>query len=615
VTRRHRQGVLAIAASLAALTAGVGAGPLAPTQQLSVHAATAPVPDGSALSYQQFPPVLAPGTTDSVRVVLDVVGDVPAVLFRRNVPTVADGHVEEQWARVTTRSAGGRLISVFEQTYPPDILADLLVYPHGNDRPQVPLGRLDDPAGGGGTSTVWLRVAPSNLPASGVRSITPAEGGQVVAQYASHVVNLVVPGFDDARVDPAGGGYALEAAAQAFYRYFADQYQSIAFVPHRVPLTDADQFARSIVSDIRGIGMPAQDDRAAFGGIALRSVQFLPAGFVGHQATLLHQLGHHWGDEMNLAAIAGLEPAADEPERHTPLLYPGVTLVGGVLDGTRYVERAVAESGAESFAIARPRSPAGFHPLQLYRMGFLAPGDLPTITVFADQTQFGPRGASAPALGSPVVGGRQSVDTNAIVAALGPREGPVFTEWNQAVVIVSDALVSQAEMDYYNFYAQRAGAPAGTRSYDGFGSFLEATGGLASLRTAILTRDPAAHPVVSDSADVSDVAFGARDWRGLIFDDPVPSRVRTSTDMRLSGSIDPEVLAGSYQFLVIRASRLGDPPDAATTVQTSVSGGRFALSLRFPSGAAGAYTLDAFVFIDVEASPIPTSVVTPLFVD
>jgi hypothetical protein len=99
----------------------------------------------------------------------------------------------------------------------------------------------------------------------------------------------------------------------------------------------------------------------------------------------------------------------------------------------------------------------------------------------------------------------------------------------------------------------------------------------------------------------------------LHFDEVLPSRVQTSTTLILSGSIDPDVLPGSYQFLVLRASRLGDPPDETTTAQTSVSGGRFAVSLRFP--AAGVYALDAFVFVDVAAAPVPTSVLTPLFVD
>ncbi|MDE0831046.1 MAG: hypothetical protein OSB03_17780, partial [Vicinamibacterales bacterium] len=80
--------------------------------------------------------------------------------------------------------------------------------------------------------------------------------------------------------------------------------------------------------------------------------------------------------------------------------------------------------------------------------------------------------------------------------------------WHQAGIVVSDAPVSQVEMDYYNFYAQRAEAQTGTRAYDGFGSFYEATGGRANLHTAIATRDPAVHSVVTQTLNVSNVPFG-----------------------------------------------------------------------------------------------------------
>ncbi len=635
VTKRRRYGVLAIMAGLAVLGAresavlppaagrlpalahrpGVVSARTAQASRVRRVDAAAPLPDHSPLSYQQFPAILHPGAVGSIRLVLDVVGDVPEVGFRRNVPTTATGYVEEIWSRLRTRSVAGRLVSVFEQTYPATILSDLLVYPHGHDFPQVPLGRLDDPGGSGETATMWLRIASTDLPASTVRLITPPEGGTATAQYASHAVNLVLPGFDDARIDSAGGGYALEAAAQSFYQDFADQYQTLAFIPHRMPLVPLDTFNRTVWSDIDGIGMPLADDRAAFGGTALRALQVLPAGFLGHQATLLHQLAHHWGDQMHLGTLAGFVPAGNDPDRHTPLLYPDATLMGGVLYGTRQVARVVTGDGVERFEIARPTAPVRFHPLQLYRMGFLDRGEVPDITVFAEQAQFEPQRVSAPAVGTAVAGEREVVSMNTILAAFGTRDGPVFTEWNQAVVIISDTLLSQEEMDYYNFYAQRAAASAGTRAYDGFGSFFEATGGRASLQTAMLTRDAAAHPAITQAGDVGDVAFGTDDWRGLMFDEPIPGRLPTSTALTLRGNIDPEVLPGSYRFLIIRASRFGDPPGDAMTVQTSVSGGRFVISLRFPADGAGAYAIDAFVFVDGEATPIPTSVITPLFVD
>ena len=241
VTNRRRYGVLAIMAGLAVLGAREStvlppaadrlpsmAGPSVRSAHVSRARrveAVAALSDLSPLSYQQFPPILHPGATGSIRLVLDVVGDVPEVVFRRNVPSSATGHVEELWSRLTTRSVAGRLVSIFEQTYLGTIMSDLLVYPHGHDFPQVPLGRLDDPGGSGETATVWLRIASTGLPGSTVRLITPSEGGTATVQYASHAVNLALPGFDDARIESAGDGYALEAAAQAFYRDFADKYQ------------------------------------------------------------------------------------------------------------------------------------------------------------------------------------------------------------------------------------------------------------------------------------------------------------------------------------------------------------------------------------------------------
>ena len=211
MTNRRRQSVLAIVAGLAAFSAGEGAEPPAsvyglplvvsrPIEAAIVSGAQArpagtlaPLSDGAPRSYQQFPPILNPGEAGSVRIRVDVLGDVPVVRFRRNVPTQPTGNVEEEWPRLTTRSVSGRVISVFEQTYPTDVLSDVLVYPHGNNFPQVPLGRLEDLGGGGSASTVWLGVAPSNLPASAVRRIPSREGEETAAQYASHVVNLVLP--------------------------------------------------------------------------------------------------------------------------------------------------------------------------------------------------------------------------------------------------------------------------------------------------------------------------------------------------------------------------------------------------------------------------------------
>ena len=588
-----------------------------PAPMPPVHVAR-PLGDGTPLVYEQFPRILVPGETGTIRLLVEIVGDVPTAVFRRNVPTVAAGYIEEVWTRSATRTVDGRLVSLFDQGYRGSILADLLLYPHGHDLPQVPLGQLEaaDPTVTDPVTrvTIWLRLAHSNLPASTVRVITSEESATPVAQYASHVANVVLPGFGDGQVLNGTQAFAFERAAQTFLRYFADSYHTLALIPRRSPLGSYAALNINVKNDVEGIGTPLLDDQAAYGSTVLRSVQLYTAGFAGQQATILHQIGHHWGDETQLAEIAGVTPAGFQPARHTPLLTGGPTLLGGVLDPTRIVERAAGAGQADDtvYRIVRAVPPIMFHQLQRYRMGMLESAAVTDVAVFVDQAQLR---STTPTVGTPVRGALRAVGVNDLMAALGVRRGPTFSRWRVAFVVLSDELISQTEMDYYNFYAQRASADSGTRSYDGYGSFFEATGGRASLHTDIEPLETSVNPTVTETATVSYPPFGPRDWRGLVFDAPVPSRVAAGASLSLSGRIDPEILREKYQFLVLRVMRYGDPPSAATTVQAMVSAGRFAIPLRFISTQAGAHAIDAFVFVDADGPAIPTSVVTPLFVE
>ena len=580
--------------------------------------AGAPLEDGTALAYTQTPPVLIPDEVGYIRVVVEIVGDVATVGFRRNVPNQSSGYVEETWSRATTRSIDGRMVSVFDRSYPSTILSDLLLYRHGHDFPQVPLGRLQTGASGDVdgryADIIWLRVGSSALPSSSMRAID-APSSSPVGQYASHVVNLIVPGFGAARVLGGAQAFEFDTVATTFYRYFADTYHSIAVVPHQSPIGPSSTVNVNIKTDITGIGIPSVDEQATYGSAVLRSMQLFGAGFGGDQATIVHLLGHHWGDESGLTAIAGVTASGFDPARHTPLLAGGPTLLGGVLDGTRLV--AVSDpAGGETdppFQVVRSMTPITFHPLQLYRMGFLSPAEVPEVAVFVDQTQFG--ATTTPSVGTVVGGEQRTVGVSDLMAALGPRRGPVFSLWRQAWVVVSDQLLSATEMDYYNFLAQRASADSGTRSYDGFGSFFEATGGRLRLETTLVPADVARNPAVSETVPVRNPSFGPTDWRGLILDGPVASVMASGATLPLTGHIDPEILPGQYQFLVVRASRYGDPPSEAVTVQAMIRAGRFNAALRLPDQAPGAYRVDAFVFADADAMAIPTSAVTPLFVE
>ena len=69
------------------------------------------------------------------------------------------------------------------------------------------------------------------------------------------------------------------------------------------------------------------------------------------------------------------------------------------------------------YRIAGALSPFRFHPLQLYRMGVLAPTLVPDVTLFVNQGQFG--SMTAPAIGTTVNGDRRTLTMNDIRAELG----------------------------------------------------------------------------------------------------------------------------------------------------------------------------------------------------
>ena len=118
---------------------------------------------------------------------------------------------------------------------------------------------------------MYLRVGSTGIPHSAVRQIAPD------VQCASHVVNLVIPGFGDSRVSSSTYNFDLPAAAYIFYTHFSDTYDSIAFVPQRSQMAQYGGFHRNIKNDIEGIGKPVLDQSYVYGSAGrLKSVEVYP---------------------------------------------------------------------------------------------------------------------------------------------------------------------------------------------------------------------------------------------------------------------------------------------------------------------------------------------------
>ena len=548
------------------------------------------MPGGEPLSFLQTPPILRPDHGGAITLSkFALLGDYPTVTFERADDNAASGSVVEQWDRTGKTTISGRTVSLFEPRWSRRVWSRRLQHEcYGFDRPYIYWGRVLLPtrrvtsfATPRQTRPVYLRVGSTAIASSRVRRIAPD------VQYASHVVNLVVPGFGDTRVLSGSYKFDLPTVANTFYAYFSDSYDSIAFIPQRSQMAEYGGFHRNIRNDVEGIGKPLLNQSHIYGSTGrLKSVEVYPQGQFATNQDSSHEIAHQWGDGFDWATLGGIDRGGWYPSSHTPLLYRGATLIGAVLKGSRRVRNV----DAARFEIEQTTGPLRFHPLQMYRMGLLPKSAVPDVLVFANQNQFTESGSRSPATGVTVIGRTNRVTIESIVAHHGPRRGPRPTDWRRATVVVSrDGLLSQTEMDYWNFFAQRLEDPnrTGVVSYDQYPSFDALTGNRVDLQTDITPRvgEPITQPLAVDYP-----VFGQRDWPGIVFETPIPSRYTSGRRTRLSGRVTDT--SRSFNTVLVRLWKHNGSSDDALRYWASINpDGSFALDVAPGSFQTGSYSL------------------------
>ena len=570
--------------------------------------------DGEPLSFQQTPPILRAdhrGTIGFSKFAL--LGDYATLTFEREDESAPSGVAVERWQRTGTTAISGRTVSLFEPRWSRRVWSKRLQHVrHGFDRPYMLWGRVVLPSrvDTGRTASpavrpLYLRLGSSGIPGSHVRQIAPD------VQYASHVVNLVLPGFGDTRVSSGPFDFDLPTAARAFFAHFADSYDSIAFIPRRTQVAKFGGFHRNIKNEVEGIGKPLLDQSHLYGSAGtLKSVEVYPQGQFATNEDSSHEIAHQWGDGFDWATLGGIDRGGWHPSSHTPLLYRGATLIGAVLKGARRVKSV----DTARFEIEQTTGPLQFHPLQMYRMGLLPTDAVPDVWVFADQDQFAGSGSRLPAPGSTVAGRTNRVTIESIVAHHGPRRGPSPTSWRRATVVISDdGLLSQREMDYWNFFAQRLEDPnrTGVKSYDLYPSFDTLTANRVDLQTDIVPRtaEPIIQPLPVDSPD-----FGRLDWPGVVFDEAVPSRYSIGTRTRLSGRVTDT--SRNFDTLLVRLWKHDGGSDQALRYWTPIGAdGSFAIDIAPASLQTGSYSIGVFLFSPDSGSQHPRAILSPAVVD
>lgn len=559
---------------------------------------------GQPLSFQQEPPLLWPREDQGARLRdFIVAGDVPQVKFDRWSPD-SGAFEAETWQRDRTDNIAGRLVSVFQPSWAPAQIQHILGRARvGLDRPFLYLGVYRGPVDNPNVSrVVYLRLGSSLA--------RPVSIGRIddTVQYSSHVVNLVIPGFGDQRV---ATDFDLAAVARRFYEHFEDSYEVLAVVPSAAHLDDNGAYHQVVQNQVEGIGRARIAAHTGYGSAgALLGVELFFNALLLDNEVSNHELTHTWSHAFDWSRIAGIARAGHQPASHAPLMTGGESLIGAVLDPTR---RAVIR-GDGAAVIERVTAPARQHPLDLYAMGWLAPADVPEWVIFEEQGQFSATTASTPEVGTAVAGGRRRVSINDVMAAHGPRSGPVLSSLSRATIVVTrDRLLTAEEMAYWNFFSARLEDPTGTGvvNYDGQPSFDVTTGRRIDLRTDVR---PRAHPRIGQPHDVDPPAFGATDCRAFEFTQAPRARLRAGERFRIDGRVTARDRSDFDQVLV----RLWpSTDDAAMVVRESRDlsrSGTFSVDLEVRTGREGLYEVGLFLFWPDSGSQYPRCTLSPVVV-
>ncbi|MFN7976800.1 MAG: hypothetical protein U0P30_01605 [Vicinamibacterales bacterium] len=542
--------------------------------------------DGDALSFRQDPAWLTARRDQGLRLRrFTVAGDVARVRFDRWDPD-ADRYVTETWDRATTDTVSGRLVSIFEPEWTPTVVQRLLATARvGLDQPELFVGQYLGPADGPAVSrSIYARVG------SGAVSSTPVVRLNDTVQYASHVVNLVVPGFGDRKLNDA---LDLAAVTREFYKYFDDSYDVIAIVPAEAHVDAFVAFHQRVRNEITGLGLGSFDFSGTYGSRGrLRGVEvFHNTGF-GGTPTSSHELAHVWGHDFDWAKIAGITRAGHQPASHTPLISGGESLVSAVLT----TNRRVGITGNGDAVIEGATPPFRPHPLDLYAMGLAEPADVPAFEVFDDQGQFSSTTRIEPALGTAVTGGHRTLSVNDVMAVHGARSGPVLTELRRATIVVSrEELLPAADLAMWNFLASRHedADHRGLVTYVGQGSFDASTDYRVDLASAIQPRDADALPRTQDPEPDR---FGALDCGGFEFTTAPPTRVKAGQRFTVAGRITATDRTDFSQVMFRFWPSDGDQTKVERSSASAARSGDFRVDVEIRAGREGQYTVEGFLF-------------------
>lgn len=116
------------------------------------------------------------------------------------------------------------------------------------------------------------------------------------------MVNIVVAGFGDGRVQGGTSGFELSTATNAFYQNFADAYDGIALQSEAVTMADFGAFHRNVMNDVTGLNLGQFNQTNFYGSRSvLRGVEVYAASNSARYEDTNHEMAHQWGSNSELS--------------------------------------------------------------------------------------------------------------------------------------------------------------------------------------------------------------------------------------------------------------------------------------------------------------------------
>lgn len=528
--------------------------------------------DGMPVYATHTPPILRPDYTGTVQVEIVYAGTVSQLrVFYQTGATYAF----DQFASVETRTLAGRTVTVFRPSW---TMAEF----------QLRFALTTDyDSGIGATLTIapsTVALLPDGTPTAGdivtihamsvVVGDVPTVQINSTAQYSSHVVNLVVPGY--AATLGASDVFDVSEITKQFYSHFGDDYEQLALVFREEPFSRVNSAAHAIAKNtIDGIGLRLADFSADYGSAGrLEGLEIWRHTFNNIGAN--HELAHQWNDYYGWEAIAGLSRT---DVVHSPLW----TLFESPVAALAAANLQVQPRGGTEWQAVQAAEPTQIPPLLAYAMGRLPASAVPPIDVFEVQSR-----PSVNFPGQTLSGTVRRVTIDQVIAQHGPRTGPVVNSVRRATILVSrDALVTPEEMAYWTLQTQRLEDPQQTGMIDefGIGSFRAISG--VTVNTRVIRPSG---PVLPGLASIDPEVLDPRDLAGLVLD-AGPRRIMSHVGVfRMQGRLVGSGFTGATSIGV----RWGGAPIHSTSAVAP--DGSFSI-LDSPQMAVGRYPQEVFVTV------------------